>query len=225
MKRICALVLASGLAAATTSAQADDENYNYIGIGAATIEQSDRYGIKDLGVSNSSDIFETQDAFIKFGGRVNRYVSVELRAGGTLGETEETKQYIGGSGDFSYRRDYWAGGYIRLQYPISIFVPYVQGGVVKVSDSFELRATNGGPALLNGDSSYKDSSMAAGLEINLLGDLSISGEYFLLSDGNPEGELTGDAALISQLDPSGLMYEELRSSRQSGFSVGLSWHF
>ncbi|MDF1822317.1 MAG: outer membrane beta-barrel protein [Alcanivoracaceae bacterium] len=225
MKRICALVLASGLAALGTSAHAADETHNYIGIGAATIEQSDRYGLKDLGVNNSSDVFETQDAFIKFGGKVNRYVGVELRAGGTLSDTEETKQYIGGSGDFSYRHDYWAGGYVRLQYPISIFVPYVQGGVVRVTDSFELRATNGGPALLNGDSSYYDSSMAAGLEINLLGKLSINGEYFLLSDGNPEGDLMGDAALISQLDPSGLLYEEKRSSRQSGFAVGLSWHF
>lgn len=170
MKRVLATLLAAAL---PCSALADDMYYNYIGVHGASLGQGEPY--KNAGIT---DTVKTTDAFLKWGGVINKYVAAEFRLGGTISDEEITTV---SQQTLTVSNDYFGGLYLRVQYPMSWLTLYGQVGAARVKASEDL--TVGTTRQENVDK-FTDTSFAGGAEMNLGSRMVLSGEYFQLSDND-----------------------------------------
>lgn len=153
---------------ASGAAQADDY-INYVGIGYATLDQGDRFTINGNNVS-----VETGDGMLRFGGDINKWTGMELRAGGTAQPEEQT---FTGNAKLEVENDYFAGAYFRVKYPLSWVNLYAQAGFVRVKETVKFNNSSA-------SDKFNDSSWAAGLDIYIGQRWILNGEFFHLSSEN-----------------------------------------
>ena len=145
MKKYCAALILS-LVGVCGTAQAEAPYQGYIGISYAQLEQYDRFF--------GGDRFDTDEVFLRLGGRLTDIFETELRAGMTARSESQ------GNVDFSH--DYIVTGLLRAGYTFGFVRPYVAAGYTfgkerlkvgtdELSETFRDRSYGGGVDILLGD--------------------------------------------------------------------------
>lgn len=134
----------------------------YLGIqGAQLTNKSD----SELLGFNGGDDFETSDVFLRLGGRITPWFASELRLGTTVDDFSD--------GGETYRYDFHAGAFVRLDYNWWQLTPYLIGGLT--SGQRELDSL--------GSESFVSYSYGAGLEIDVYANWGLQLEYMQLYAG------------------------------------------
>lgn len=145
-----------------------DDYINTVGVRFANIDQGERFS--GAGITDS---VTTTDLIVEMSGRINKFTSVNIRAG----VSAQSEEISVGADTLEIEHDYFFGAYFRVQYPLGWLTPYAQAGQTRISETLSL----------SGDSesqSFSDSSYAGGMEMEMGDRWLISAEYFLLSEKN-----------------------------------------
>lgn len=148
MKRVLLLLagmLLSGLASAES----------FVGLNYAVPEQDDRFF--------GNQRFDTGDVFLRLGAEMNDIFVSELRVGATVEPNEEN--------GLRFEHDYLYGGYVRAQYKMGAFVPYVLAGLTWGQERIE--AASGAVATAE----FDDISYGAGLDLRLGDHFGLNAEF------------------------------------------------
>ena len=100
----------------------------YYGINYAQIDQDDRFF--------GGDTFSTGEVYGRLGGHINHYVAGEMRLGTTVTPKEDTAL------DTKFQNKRWYSLLARLQYPVSVFTPYLVGGYSSVKEQVSVGGTS-----------------------------------------------------------------------------------
>lgn len=119
-----AALLLTGLMGMLLSSAAMAEAW--LGVNYAMPEQDNRFTAQFPG----DEKFDTGDLFLRLGADINEVFSSELRAGLTVSPKEEN--------DVTFEHDYIVGAFLRADYEMSFFKPYVTVGVIRGQESLEL---------------------------------------------------------------------------------------
>lgn len=160
---VCLLAAVPALLPITAAAQ------TYAGINYTQIKQDSRF------VDNDASI-KTGQLSLRYGGVVNDYVSMEMRAGTTVNDESGSAVFGGKTYDQSYKINYQAGLYAKIGLPVSIFRPYVLLGYTYGEEQLKSYSGNCG-CLQKTTGKLHDFSYGAGVDIYLGDHFGVNAEY------------------------------------------------
>lgn len=134
----------------------------YMGLNYAVPEQDDRFF--------GDETFDTGDLFFRLGGDITRVFSAELRAGRTIATKEEN--------DLEFQHNYIVGAFLRADYEMNFFKPYVVIGGIRGEESLE------GPGGIDAEETFDDVAGGVGLDLQFGDSLGLNVEYTRYYDIN-----------------------------------------
>ena len=152
------LVLGAALGAAVCVAPSMAMASGFVGLNYTRLQQNDRYF--------GGDRFTTGEVFGRIGGRINKYVTTELRVGTTLNDKSEGKT--------RYQFNYHAGVYLDLGYQFRMLRPYLLLGYTFGEEEYT-QDNNG--SYVSQTHHLHDYSYGAGVDFYLGKRLGINAEY------------------------------------------------
>ena len=155
MKRIVVLIMGLMLAGPAWSE-------SWVGLNYAALEQDNRF------YYSQQKRLETDELFLRMGADMNKWFGSELRLGASTSATE-------GAG-FSFEHDYIVGGFLRAQYEMGAFSPYLISGLIRVKEEVTF------PSGRIGNSSFDEVAVGAGVDVDVGNDWGINAEFMRYYD-------------------------------------------
>lgn len=135
---------------------------SWVAVNGATLEQDNRF------YRAQKERLETSEAFFRLGADMNNIFASELRAGASTAATEKF--------NYSFEHDYIVGGFLRAQYEIGVFSPYVITGVIRGQESVIM------PSGARATGKFDDVAGGVGLDITFGDHFGINAEFMRYYD-------------------------------------------
>jgi hypothetical protein len=133
-----------------------------VGLNYAMLEQDNRFW------RAQSERLDTDELFVRLGADMNNIFGSELRAGRSVEATEEA--------GYSFEHNYIVGGFIRAQYEMGAFSPYLITGVIRGEEEVVLPS---GPVA---SSEFDDIAAGIGVDFDMGESFGINAEFMRYYD-------------------------------------------
>jgi hypothetical protein len=135
---------------------------SWVGVNYAALEQDNRF------YRAQSERLDTTEIFVRLGADMNDIFGSELRVGSSLEATEEE--------GYSFEHNYILGGFLRTQYEMGAFSPYLIAGVIRGEEEVILPSGN------MATSEFDDIAAGIGVDFDIGETFGINAEYMRYYD-------------------------------------------